>query len=126
MGKVSRFSGTGCRFYRQGACLYGEKLNPGLEEGWRCAVFTGWEEAYEDYIGRADNFNLEPAEAAKIWKVKFERLAREEWGCRDYRHDGSGELPGCVHLHECLCLKALPPCDGVCINFQPCGAEGKK
>lgn len=118
MGKVSRFSGSGCRFNIKGACIYGESMNPGLEAGWRCAVLSRWEDAYDDYISRADNMGLSPENAAAIWKDRFERMVRDEWGCCDYHYDGSGDLPGCVHLYEGLCLRALPTCEGVCSNYQ--------
>lgn len=121
MSNVRQMPGKACRFYRLGRCLYEERLNPGLNLAWRCAVVRRWEEEYDDFVQRAEVFGLEDEAAGTIWEKRFQDILRKEVPCDRFDRGGDYELLKCVHLMGDLCLCALPECGGVCRRFQPRG-----
>ncbi|EPR42172.1 hypothetical protein dsx2_0099 [Desulfovibrio sp. X2] len=119
--KVRQMPGNACRFYRHGRCLYEERLNPGYNASWRCAVVRKWEEEYDEFVQRAEAFGLEDETAGSIWEKRFQSLLRMDVPCEHFGRGGEYELLKCVHLMGDLCLCALPRCEGVCRRFQPRG-----
>jgi len=113
-----RLPAFGCRSYYHGRCLYEEQLNPGLCSAWRCTVQAHWEKVYDDFLSRAESFGLEEAELARLWRVRFERLAEEPIACPDFAPALVDALPECLHLFVDICLLRLPVCAGHCVNYR--------
>jgi hypothetical protein len=123
MSNVRPMPGDACRFFRQGRCLYEERLNPGYHLSWRCLVLTRWEGEYDDFLQRAEAFRLDDAPAARLWEKRFEGLLREGINCPRFVSGGVGEVLGCSLLFGDVCLAALPACEGVCRRFLPRGRK---
>lgn len=115
---VVRLPAHSCRSYHQGRCLYEEQLNPGLHMDWRCAVLARWEAVYDDFLNRAENFGLEEGELARLWRLRFERLAEEDIACPDFVPALAETMPECRHLFVDICLLRLPECAGHCVNYR--------
>lgn len=136
--RVLAFPGGGCLYFRRGRCLREERLNPGLEQGWRCVVLLAWGEAYDDFLDKVEAFSLSDETALAIWRRRQEGLIGPRACCADYRPApnlgapeeafpeeavAEGEEPlvavGCLHGLEDMCLARLPRCDGVCASYKP-------
>lgn len=115
---VLRLPASGCRSYHQGRCLYEEQLNPGLDQGLRCRVLAHWESVYDDFLNRAENFNLAEDELAALWRKRFERLSEEAIDCPDFTPTIMEAMPECRHLFVDICLLRLPECLGHCRNYR--------
>jgi hypothetical protein len=118
-GRIIRFPGAGCAYYDNGRCLYEETLNPGLDEGLRCATLNRLEEAYDDFLRQAEVFDLSEDKALRIWEERFSRLVRQQSDCQDYLPGDNDNFLGCVFALGDLCLKAFPRCLGQCPRFSP-------
>ena len=117
---VKRLPGTGCRYYNRGRCLYEERLNPGYHEAWRCRVLTAWERAFDDFVDRAEAFDLGQDRAADLWRLRMRRLGPD--GCEAFVPAGQRapvSVVPCAHAQEDLCLLALPECGGRCRRYEP-------
>ncbi len=125
MKTLQRMPAGGCRFHLRGRCLYPERLNPGYTRAWRCEVLESWEKVFDDFLRRAEAFNLEQREVNELWATQFERLTRGGIDCRKYEHDPSREPPACMHLYEGLCIPALPECEGRCRHYAIRGQNDK-
>lgn len=123
MSKVRPMPGDACRFFRQGHCLYEERLNPGYQRAWRCRVLLRWEGEYDDFLQRAEAFRLEDAPAAQLWGKRFAGLLREGINCPRFVAGGVGEVLDCSLLLGDVCLAELPVCEGVCRRFLPRGRK---
>jgi len=117
-GVVVRFPAVGCRHFEQGRCLYEERLNPGYHTAWRCLVLARWEAVYDEFLDRAESFNLTETELGRLWSRRFARLAEEGLPCPDVRVGDAESMPECRHLLEEICLLRLPDCAGQCGNFR--------
>lgn len=115
---VLRLPAFGCRSYHQGRCLYEEQLNPGLDLELRCSVLDRWEAIYDDFLTRAENFRLGAEELARLWRVRFERLAQEDIDCPDFEPALMDSMPECRHLFVDICLLRLPECPGHCRHYR--------
>ncbi|QGY41299.1 hypothetical protein GM415_14570 [Pseudodesulfovibrio cashew] len=118
MGDVKRLPGKGCRHHTTGRCLYQEHLNPGYSAEWRCRVLARWEDAYDDFLLRAESFGVSQDAVPDLWGRKFQRMARQVFDCQDYVHSVNGGPPACAHALDGLCRLALPPCPGRCRHFS--------
>lgn len=117
MPNVRKMSGSHCRYYVAGRCLYSERLNPGYDESFRCRFLILWEEEFDAFLDRAEAFALGQDELAALWERRFERLQNGSRGCDDYRYCESGGDQGCINGHGDVCLLALPLCEGRCRHF---------
>ena len=118
MADVKRLPGDGCRHHTVERCLYQEHLNPGYTTGWKCRVLLRWETAFDEFLERAESFNLSQHAVPDLWERKFERLAREAFDCEEYVYCAGADAPSCVHAHDGLCRLVLPPCEGRCRHFS--------
>lgn len=117
-GELVRLPAAGCDYFRQGRCLYKERLNPGLHTAWRCVVLARWERVYDEFLDRAESFGLSERDLAALWSRRFERLAEESAPCPDLLAGECESMPECLHLMEDICLLRLPECSGRCENFR--------
>jgi len=115
---VLRLPAFGCRSYHGGRCLYEEQLNPGYDQRLRCQVLAKWEAVYEDFLNRAEQFNLTEQDLAGLWRARFERLAGEAIDCPDFTPALAETMPECRHLFVDICLLRLPQCRGHCKNYR--------
>lgn len=121
--KISAFPGRNCVFWDSGRCMREERLNPGLNQDFRCSVLKQWESAFDALIDRVDAFGLDDEQASHIWERRLEAMVRRGAHCRDFELNSSDvdseEAPAiaCVHVHGDLCLLALPRCNGVCAYY---------
>ncbi|MDP2848073.1 MAG: hypothetical protein Q8O35_07760 [Humidesulfovibrio sp.] len=115
---VVRLPAFGCRFYHLGRCLYEEQLNPGFHTAWRCSVQVRWEAVYDDFLSRAESFDLNETELLRLWRLRFERLAEEPIDCPGFSLAQVETLPECLHLLVDICLLRLPACAGHCTNYR--------
>lgn len=142
-GHVLSFPGHSCRFYASGRCLYEERMNPGLEQRWRCRVLHAWAEAYDQLLDQAEVFSLEDEMAMAIWRKRMVELAPPGQWCADYIYAPDQDPPfaplnvswnpyqemvtvECLHGVEDMCVNALPICHGVCPSFAPRAGEDAK
>lgn len=116
--RIRRLPGNDCHHFVHGRCLYEEHLNPGYNRRWRCSVLLSWEDSYDDFLLRAEAFQLEAATAAGLWEGRIERLVEAAPGCGDFVSGGDGAT-GCANAVSELCLAALPVCEGRCRKFTP-------
>lgn len=119
MNRVSKLPGRECLYYRNGCCLREEYRNPMLNRDWRCLVLKQWEKAHDDFIDRAERFQLDEEDAGKLWERIFLPMQKDYSRCRMYTPGVSDEAIDCTSFLGGLCLKLLPPCKGVCRNFEP-------
>jgi hypothetical protein len=98
--------------------MYEEQLNPGLDAGLRCTVLAKWEGVYEDFLNRAELFELDEKELGGLWRKRFERLAEEAIDCPDFTPALAETMPECRHLFVDICLLRLPECHGHCKNYR--------
>jgi len=117
MADVKRLPGDGCRHHTNQRCLYEEHLNPGYGTSWRCRVLMRWETAFDEFLERAEAFNVAQDAVPDLWGRKFERMARQAFDCEEYVFVQGGEAPACAHILDGLCHLALPPCEGRCRHF---------
>jgi hypothetical protein len=110
-------SGHDCAFYVSGRCLYEEHVNPGWDEKQGCKVLYEWEQAFDDFIDRADAFSLADEEALGIWEKSSACFPSAKSACPDFKA-ASAEPAACVHRLGRLCLPAMPPCEGRCSKFS--------
>ncbi len=123
---IASMPGVRCRFHVQGRCLYEERLNPGLNESWRCRVLAAWEEEYERFLTQAETFNLDIGAGAGVWSSRFRKMLRARRPCPNFEAAPCLACPqgaviededaavACVHVLGGLCLLALPACPGLC------------
>ncbi|MUM78365.1 hypothetical protein GKC30_12040 [Pseudodesulfovibrio sp. F-1] len=117
MADILSLPGDVCRHHMRGRCLYEEHLNPGYCAAWRCMAIARWESAFDDFLVRAERFDLGQEQAASLWERRFSRMIRS-FDCERYEPDSGEEMPACVHLCDGLCCQALPPCEGRCRHFR--------
>ncbi len=118
MAEVKRLPGYGCRHHTSGRCLYQEHLNPGYATDWKCRVLLRWEVAFDEFLERAEIFGVSQQAVPDLWERKFNRLAREAFDCKQYRHCAGADAPACLHAYDGLCRQELPECEGRCRHFQ--------
>jgi len=123
MADILPLPGDVCHHHVRGRCLYEEHLNPGYSSAWRCRAISGWESAFDDFLVRAERFDLSQGQAASLWERRFIRMIRS-CDCDRYEPDGGADLPACVHVRDGLCCLALPPCPGRCRHFRLPQAAG--
>lgn len=122
MSKITRMPGGDCRFFRQGRCLYEERLNPGYHGQWRCGVVRRLEDDYDDFVYRAERFDILDKTAGAIWEKRFKEMIEAGPTCP--RLGGQGEsFMDCTWLAGDICLLELPECSGICRRFEPGGTE---
>lgn len=117
---VSHMSGRTCAHHVNGRCIYDEYMNPGYDKKTGCKVLDGWEQAFDDFIDRAEAFRLEDEKALGMWENYMERLPAANTACPDFMA-ASAQPVSCVHRLGRLCLPAMPPCAGRCskyVHFQ--------
>ncbi|MEW5773124.1 MAG: hypothetical protein AB1916_06320 [Thermodesulfobacteriota bacterium] len=107
-----------CAFHVQDRCLYPERLNPGLDQSWRCVVWREWEADFDAFLHRAEAFSLDDDAASRLWAKRQARLLAAARTCPDFTPGGEGPV-GCVRDLELLCLGKLPACAGRCVNYRP-------
>ncbi|TVM33384.1 hypothetical protein DQK91_12015 [Oceanidesulfovibrio marinus] len=98
-----------------------ERLNPGLNQDFRCTVLKRWEHAFDALIDRVDVFGLDDEQASHIWERRLEMMIRRGAQCHDFEilpveDMDAEEAPAiaCAHVLGDLCLLTLPRCEGVC------------
>ena len=116
--RINRMPACDCRYHQGGRCLFEERLNPGYHQRWRCGVLKGWEEAYDDFLDRAEAFSLEPDTASRLWEERLRRLIERAGTCPEYAPGGPDNGTGCVYEFEALCLRLMPPCEGMCRRYE--------
>ncbi|TVM15967.1 hypothetical protein DPQ33_13440 [Oceanidesulfovibrio indonesiensis] len=100
-----------------------ERINPGLNQEFRCSVLKRWENAFDALIDRVDAFGLDDEQASHIWERRLETMIRRGTQCRNFEliagDAESDEAPAiaCTHVHGDLCMLALPRCSGVCAYY---------
>lgn len=117
MVQVNRLPGQGCRHHIAGRCLYEEHLNPGYAAEYRCSVLVRWETAFDNFLERAESFNVAQDAVPDVWGRQFERMAREAFDCELYSYAPDVGAPACAHNHDGLCRHALPVCEGRCRHY---------
>ncbi|WP_285906144.1 hypothetical protein [Pseudodesulfovibrio pelocollis] len=117
MADILPLPGDECRHHARGRCLYEEHLNPGYCSTWRCRAIARWESAFDDFLVRAERFELGQEQVAILWERRFTRMVRS-LDCDHYASGGGAELPACAHVRDGLCCLALPPCEGRCRHFR--------
>ncbi len=91
-----------------------------LRRDWRCRILTRWEKAHDDFIDRAERFNLPEAETGALWERVLLSLQGDYSQCEMYETGvDQEEAINCQHFLGGLCLKMLPPCNGICREFTP-------
>ncbi|MFW5487055.1 MAG: hypothetical protein ACNI3A_01285 [Desulfovibrio sp.] len=91
-----------------------------LRRDWFCRVLLEWERAHDEFIDRAECFNLPDAQAGALWERLFLSMQGKCSRCDEYEAGGDlGEAIDCRHFVDGLCLKALPVCEGICREFTP-------
>ena len=123
MAEIKRLPGHGCRHHISGRCLYQEHLNPGYATAWRCRVLLHWEAAFDDFLARAEAFDVAQHAVPDLWNRKFERMARDAFDCADYVYSPDADVPACAHVTDGLCREELPPCQGRCRHFHVAKSE---
>lgn len=114
-----------CALNASGRCLYPERLNPGLEQGWRCVVWIRWEADFDAFLHRAEAFDLDEEAAGLLWAKRQARLLATARSCPDFIPGGEGPV-GCRRGRDMLCLDKLPACPGRCEHYRPArGDEGE-
>ena len=106
-----------CAYFLQGRCLYPERLNPGLNQAWRCVVWREWEAEFDDFLNRAEAFSLEDEAAGKLWARRQARLLAATRTCPDFVPGGADPV-GCAFGRDLLCLGKLPACAGRCSSYR--------
>lgn len=119
--EVKRLPARDCRYFQGGRCLYEERRNPGYHQEWRCGVLCEWETAYDDFLDRAEAFSLAPADASRMWGERLKKLVARAAACPDYIHGGADSGTGCAYEFEALCLRLVPPCEGMCRRYERFG-----
>lgn len=115
--KVKRLPGSCCFYFRKGRCLYDEMLNPGYQERFRCRVLRQWEDAYDEFLDRAEAFHLDEAQSSRIWAVRLEKMSDLASQCPLYEaRESFGEFV-CAKAFGFLCLDEFPVCEGRCQRF---------
>lgn len=115
--KPTPLPGDGCRHFQSGRCLYEEHLNPGLMQEHCCAVVRRLEQAFDDFLLRADNMGLDEEQAGRLWQARFPATLAKEGNCQNYLPDDRDSFPDCQHAAGELCLLAFPVCPGRCRRF---------
>ncbi|WP_461209995.1 hypothetical protein [Desulfocurvus sp. DL9XJH121] len=115
---VRRLPAGDCRFFECGRCLREERVNPGYHGEWRCAVLRGWEEAYDEFLDRAEAFSLGPADVSRMWRGRLELQVERAALCPDFVRGEGGNGTGCACEFEALCLLRLPRCPGMCRRYE--------
>lgn len=118
---VSHLPAAACVFRVQGRCLYPERLNPGLNRAWRCAVWAEWEADFDAFLHRAEAFALEDGQAGRLWARRQARLLAAVRTCPDFVPGGEGPV-GCGRGLDLVCLGRLPACAGRCHNYRRASA----
>jgi hypothetical protein len=116
--KIRSLPGDKCRFYKFGRCHYEETLNPGYNANFRCRLLAEWEGRFEEFVSRADRFNLDPETAGRIWAERMRSFYTGESECDQFERGGSRSEIECVHAFLDVCLLKLPQCLGQCSHFQ--------
>lgn len=116
--RITRLPGTSCRHFALGRCLYEEALNPGYHEAWRCSVLRRWEAVYDEFLDRAERFDLEETNLPELWRRRFNTPGEGEPDCPSYEPGLIRDMPECRHLFADLCLLELPECHGQCRNYR--------
>ena len=119
MTRLLRLPAQGCRHFLRGRCHYREFLNPGYEQGFKCAVIIRLHGLYDSFLSQAEAFGLSDSAAAAIWERRFRELCREDTGCQDHEPDDRASFPGCALCLGDVCLLKLPECQGRCPEFTP-------
>lgn len=117
MADVKRLPANGCRHHINQRCLYQEHLNPGYTTSWRCRVLMRWETTFDEFLERAEAFDVAQDAVPDLWGRKFERMARQAFDCEKYVFLQGGDVPACAHVLDGLCHLTLPVCEGRCRHF---------
>jgi hypothetical protein len=116
--KVRTLPGNRCRFYKFGRCHYEETLNPGYHLEFRCRLLSEWEDRFEEFVSRAERFNLDPETAGKIWAERMRSFYETGSECDRFERGGTMSEIECIHAFLDVCLLKLPECAGQCSHFQ--------
>lgn len=119
MARICRMPGRECAYHVQDRCVYEERLNPGLNAGYRCLVLSRWEVEYDQFLDQAETFQLDEETAGRIWDGRFQRLAEGPLQCRQFAPGRDDTVISCVNLLDDVCLLRLPSCPGMCRRFKP-------
>lgn len=114
---VYRLPGMGCEHHTAGRCLYEEHLNPGYVTAWRCRVMLHWEDAFDEFLARAECFGVTQDAVPDLWRRKFERMVRKTFACDKYVLHAEVPPPACAHECDGICRSALPRCQGRCRHY---------
>lgn len=119
---MSRSLPYDCLYYSQGACLYSEVLNPGRDEALRCVRLVQLMEEWDDFLDRAEAFNLSEEVASRIWNSRHHAALDLRKVCPvtapvHIRQGLDSEELDCLHLFQGACRLAMPRCMGQCDRF---------
>lgn len=119
MNPLLHLPGQGCRYWSGGRCLYEERLNPGLEQTFRCTLLRCYEKRLDDFVQQVECFGLPEDEAGRIWRDRIAQSVDNNWECADFLscEDTSGQTL-CGHFRDGLCRLRLPVCIGRCRRFE--------
>jgi hypothetical protein len=112
-----RLSGTGCRFYAYGHCLYEEMLNPGFNRAFACTVLERLDAHFEGFAKRVEGFGLEEPQAAMIWDSYSRKMASREV-CADFFPNPRETRGQCLFRYDNACILRCPVCAGRCVRYQ--------
>ena len=114
-----------CLHHRCGHCLFPERDNPGYHSEFKCSVLARWIESYDDFIRRADAFNLSEEISTSIWEKRFASKPVTRRDCADYLPGNGEDALDCRWFEHTLCLLRLPVCTECCDHFMTNGPESK-
>lgn len=113
-----------CLFYCQGRCFLEETRNPGRDGSHTCRRLTWLLQRWDDFLDRADVFDLTEKEARRVWDTLFQKYMKKLPPCPEpdsrhgkYERAFIGAVPGCPCLIQTLCLLTMPCCSGKCSSF---------
>lgn len=125
---ITPMPGINCVHHLQGRCLLEERRNPGLNSEWQCQVLGEWENAYDQFLNQAENFQLDLETATRIWAGRLGSMLRKPTPCQHYQRgpesgnagksDQDEDVLGCVHGWAGLCLLVMPLCNGICRHYE--------
>ncbi|MDL2280062.1 hypothetical protein LJC15_05335 [Desulfovibrio sp. OttesenSCG-928-G11] len=114
-------SASSCRYHMQGACIFAEMRNPGLDKSRVCLRLDKLCGDFDAFVDRAEKFGLGEGQAAKIWDARRHEALKAGFPCphpapQEIGQGLLGELD-CRYLFRLACLLRLPPCTGFCDNY---------
>lgn len=140
MAKRLAFPALSCIHYADGACLYEERINPGLHTEWLCSELQRFSDAYESIEERADAFGIgDGKHFAALVLERFSAMPSMGEICPDFvaapLEEKGSELRqepqenvgffsllnslniDCLFSLDGLCRKKMPLCAGQCSHY---------